>query len=120
MSLEQTLVSLKEEIQYYKKSIHDLAIKVLAKKISNYPIFIAHQTEIGFGEVILDREMYHTAWSISLSALEEFIQKKLVQKDKVDAFKEIYKDPEKYICIFLINSDQGNFVFIPYTDPINN
>ena len=44
--------------------------------------------------------------------LEEFEQRELVAKD--DDFKQVYKNPDEFCCLFIVDEQFTNFVFIPY------
>lgn len=126
MELNEILKSMEKDIRFYNDSIKEVAFEILDDKISDFPIFIAHQNIIELGEMILNKEDFDKDWSISAAILEEFIEKGLVLKEKAAEFKRVYKDPKKNICIFLVTEELANFVFIPYktkgkeTDPINN
>jgi hypothetical protein len=126
MERNDILKSLEKDIRFYSDSIKELAFEILDNKVSEYPIFVAHQNIIELGEMILNSEDFDKDWSINASILEEFIEKGLVLKDKVSEFKKVYKDPKKNICIFLVTKELANFIFIPYktkgktSDPKNN
>ena len=126
MELNEILKSMEKDIRFYNDSIKEVTLEILDNKISEFPIFIAHQNIIELGEMVLNKEDFDKEWSISASILEEFIEKGLILKDKTVEFKKVYKDPTKNICIFLVTEEYANFVFIPYktkdteADPINN
>jgi hypothetical protein len=46
--------------------------------------------------------------------LEEFVNKNIINEAMVDNFKEVYKDPEKHMCLFVIDKDAVNFMFKSY------
>lgn len=113
------LDSLREDIEFYNASIKEVALEILDNDISECPIFIAHQIEINLGQVIMDKNDYNRNWTISTTIIEELIQKKIISEDKVKGFKSIFKDPRKYICVFLISDKSENFIFIPYKKESN-
>lgn len=112
--LEKNLQSLKEDVEIYKSSIREVSEEMLSEKITKYPIFIAHKIIIPFGELIIDHAELATNWSISVSTFEEFSEKNIIEKSKEGFFKANYKNPNDFICIFMIDSGNGNFVFIPF------
>lgn len=112
--LQNDLDSLKKDIEFYKTSIKEVSEEILNEKVSEHPIFIAHKTEIPLGELILDHAELYTTWSISASTLEEFVEKSIIENSKEGFFKANYKEPKKFICVFLISGASANFVFIPY------
>ena len=114
MEINDILKSLEKDIRFYSDSIKEVAFEILDNKVSEYPIFVAHQNIIELGEMILNSEDFDKDWSINASILEEFIEKGLVLKDKVNEFKRVYKDPKINLCIFLVTEELANFIFIPY------
>ncbi len=111
---EVQLKQLRAELILMKESIKETSDDIIKENFSHFPIFIAHQDLIEFGEVILDKKDMATQWSISASTLEQFVQKGLIKKDREDFFRESYKNPKEFICIFAIYKTQAHFVFVPY------
>lgn len=116
---ELQLQQLRAELILMKESIKETSVDIIKEGYSSYPIFIAHQHAIEIGNVILDKEDMATHWSISASTLEEFLEKKLVQKEKEDFFKQNYKNAAENICLFVIYQTEARFVFIPYKTAAN-
>lgn len=108
------LKSLEKDLKYYEESIKEIAAEILANKISKFPIFIAHQHEVSLGEVILDRHELGTDWSIHVSTMEELIEVKLILEEKKEFFELNFKDPTKFMCLFVIVPEGANFAFHPY------
>ncbi len=111
---EVQLQQLRAELILMKESIKETSGDIIKGGYSKHPIFIAHREDIEIGEVILDKDDMSTHWSISASTLEEFVDKGVVQADKSDYFKENFKDPKEFICMFVIHDTEARFVFIPY------
>lgn len=111
---ESPLKSLKTDLDFYKEAIEEVASEMMSQDYSQYPIFIAHQHEVKVGEIILDREELGTSWTVQASSLEEFVQVGIIQEEKKARFIEKYKDPAKYMCLFVIVPEGANFVFYPY------
>lgn len=105
--------SLQKDLAFYREPMLEISRETRERKISEYPIFIAHQHEVSLGEVILDRLELQREWTINASVMEEFVEKGVIQKNKVEIFKKAYKNPEKYICIFIVVPEGGSFVFLP-------
>ena len=57
---------------------------------------------------------------MSASTLEEFVAKNLIAESKVDAFRTTYKDPEEFLCLFLIEDETAEFIFLPQELPGEN
>lgn len=111
---QSPLVSLEKDLTFYADSIKEVAVEIMVEGISAHPIFIAHQHEVSFGEMILNRADLNTDWSIQASTLEEFIQKGVIHPDKKEQFLKNYKKPENYMCVFVVVPEGANFIYYPY------
>jgi len=108
------LLELKRDLEFYKEAIQTVADEILNNDVSKYPVFIAHKTEVAMGRKILDAEELEAKWDISASLLEEFVAKGLILEDKLEDFKQAYKDPAQNMCVFVASENSGNFIFFPY------
>lgn len=108
------LKSLEADLKLYSDSIKEISTEILVEGLSEYPIFVAHQHEVALGELILDKNELNTSWSVQASMLEEFIEKGVIHKDKKDRFIKQYKNPNEFMCLFVIVPEGANFVFYPY------
>ncbi len=113
MSQEKKYQLLEEELQLYKKSLGRAADAIMDQEVSSYPIFVIHQHSVDIGILMVDREEITGKWSVNASTLEEFVTKQIIQTDKLEEFKSIYKDPEENICLFVLSELGARFVFIP-------
>lgn len=113
MGKSERLLLLEKELKIYKKALSEAADVIINEGVSNYPIFVAHQHEINFGLPLMEKEKIKGNWNINASSLEEFVVKKILHKDKLDAFKKNYKEPESSLCVFVLSELGANFIYIP-------
>jgi hypothetical protein len=111
---QSPLVSLEKDLAFYADSIKEIAIEIIAEGISEQPVFIAHQHEVSIGEVILNRAELNTNWTIQASTLAEFVEKGIIHPDKKAHFLKTYKNPQNYMCVFVIVPAGANFIYYPY------
>ena len=111
---ESPLVSLEADLKLFNESIREVAIEIMVEGLSRYPIFIAHQHELALGELILDRHDLHTEWSIHASTLEEFVEKGVIKAVLKERFIASYKNPNDFMCVFVVVPEGANFVYYPY------
>src|SRR6201989_2462382 len=111
---ESPLISLERDLKSFYESIREVAVEIMVEGLSNYPIFIAHQHELKLGELILDRHDLNTEWSIHASTLEEFVEKGVVKEVLKERFTQSYKNPNEYMCVFVVVPEGANFVYFPY------
>ncbi len=111
---ESPLLSLEKDLKLYKESMHEVAVEIMVEGLSKYPIFIAHQHEVKIGELILDKSELNTEWSINASTLEEFVEHGVIKKELEARFLKTYKNPDDFMCLFVVVPEGANFVYYPY------
>src|ERR1700712_1250087 len=111
---ESPLLSLKRDLKLFSESIREVAVEIMVEGLSRYPIFIAHQHEVKLGEPILDRYDLNTEWSINASTLEEFVEHNVIKKELETRFLKTYKNPNDFMCLFVVVPEGANFVYYPY------
>jgi len=104
---------LEEELQPYKNFLAKAADTVLEQEVSKYPIFIVHQQEFDAGIPLVNKEQTDGKWSVNLSTLEEFSTKNIILPEKLDEFREVYKDPTENLCLFVLSELGATFIFLP-------
>jgi len=108
------LVGIRNDVRIMGRVMRELAHHVLHEKISEFPMFIAHQGELALGRPFLSADMYKLNWDYRASVLEELVKNKIVEREKVEEFRETFGDPEERACIFVILPNESAFVFVPY------
>ena len=81
-----------------------------------YPVFPICKEHQPIGQILLRPEIHGTTWHYYASFLDEFVQRGLIVKDKIEDFESAYKDPDEFCCLFVIDPEFTNFVFIPYPE----
>ena len=110
------LQELNQNLNIYKESIREISEEIIDNQVSKYPLFIASREETNLGKQIIDKEELALEWSINASTLEEFVRRKIVLENKLDAFKKSYKDPRKFLCVFALLTENAGFIYLPYED----
>ncbi len=97
-------------------NIKEASYQIRKRGFSDFPIFIISKTEIPIGQLLYKKEELGTIWNYFVTYLDELIQRKIIEKGKVDEFKKTYKNPEDYCCLLVIDAGFVNFVFLPYPE----
>lgn len=95
-------------------TLKEASYQIRKRGFSDYPIFPASKKEISIGSLLLGKDELKTDWNYYASYLDYFLQLKLIDKNKVEAFKENYKDPDEFCCLFIVDEGFTNFVYVPY------
>ncbi len=114
MNTEAAYHQLRQELQPYFKMLGDAAETILDNEVSKYPIFVVHKfDELELGIPLIQRTEYQRVWSLQASTLEELATKGLIEMEKVDQFRRVFKDPREYLCLFVLMDTGAHFVFLP-------
>jgi hypothetical protein len=79
-----------------------------------YPVFPISKQDISLGQLLIDRKAAALTWNYYVSFLDEFVQRGIIDKEKEETFKGTYKDPDEFCCLFVVDVEFTNFVFIPF------
>ena len=113
MSTTKLFLTLEKELGSFKPILKRVSQEMRDQDLTDYPIFVAHQQEVELGVQIVDMDKTNSNWNIHASTIEEFTNKGLIQADKYENFRSIYKDPEDFFCIFVISELGAQFIFLP-------
>jgi len=116
MSQEALFKQLERELRQYKPMMGKAADSILDQEVSKYPIFIIHKGEMAMGIPLLDSAKTKGEWSINASILEEFTTKQVIQAERVENFRNIFKDPSENLCLFVLSEAGANFIFLPRSE----
>lgn len=118
--IKKQIKELNEDLALHKLMIKNIAMVIIEEEVSNYPIFVAHREEsLDLGKPLIFRSENENNWNINVSHLEEFVNKNIINEAMVENFKMVYKDAEKYMCLFVIENDMVNFMFKSYEKDSN-
>ena len=97
-------------------TLKEAAYLLRDRKISEFPIFPVSRGPISIGQLLIGRPEAQTDWNYYFSFLDEFIQRGLVTEEGLEVFKQAYKNPDEFCCLFVVDQEFTNFVFIPYPE----
>jgi len=82
----------------------------------DFPIFPISKEELPIGQLLIPSEPLNLVWNYYASFLNEFVQRELVAADKEGDFKNNYKDPDEFCCLFVVDKEFTSFVYIPFPE----
>ncbi len=95
-------------------TLKEASYLVRKKGFSDYPIFPISKEEIPIGQLLIDKKELGTTWNYYITYINEFIDRKLIDESKVEDFKKTYKDPDEFCCLFVVDEEFTNYLFVPY------
>jgi hypothetical protein len=117
MAEDKIFERLKEGLRPYRRLMAQASETIIRQDISSNPVFIAHQLhDVQIGIPLVEYKEGKTIWGVHASTLEELTAKGVIAPDKVEQFQSVFKNPERFFCIFLVDEKGGHFAFMPATD----
>ncbi len=103
---------------FVKVSDHlkETSYQVRKRGFSDFPIFVVAKSELEVGIVLLQAGELENTFDYRVSFLQEFIDRKLIGEESIELFKENYRNPDEFACLFSLISDFAGFVFIPFPE----
>lgn len=98
------------------ETLKEASYQIRKRGFSEYPIFPISKKDIPIGQLLIAKEDMATTWNYNASYLDEFVQRNLVDAKKADAFKQAFKNPDEFCCLFVVDLDFTKFTFIPYPE----
>ncbi|GAB3868046.1 hypothetical protein GCM10028824_11850 [Hymenobacter segetis] len=83
---------------------------------SQYPIFVFAKQEVPLGGLLVNADELNLEWHVFASYLELFVQQGIIDEGGIEAFKATYKDADEFCCLFVLDEEFTNFVFVPYPE----
>ena len=97
-------------------NIKEASYQIRKRGFSEFPIFPISRNPQPIGQLLYDRADLSLEWNYYATYVDEFIQRKIVKPDKLEEFKKIYKNPDEFCCLFVVDDQFTNFLFIPYPE----
>ncbi|GAB3342063.1 hypothetical protein GCM10027299_56570 [Larkinella ripae] len=98
-------------------ALREASYQIRKRGFSENPIFVASRRPVDIGQLLLGpNELAENAWNYRASLLDEFVQRRLVGEESIELFKENYKNPDEFCCLFVIEGEFAGFIFIPFPE----
>jgi len=96
--------------------LKEASYQIRKRGFSDNPVFVASRRDIPVGQLLIAADEMTNKWNYKASFLDEFIQRELIGEDSIELWKENYKNPDEYCCLFVIHGDFAGFVYIPFPE----
>jgi hypothetical protein len=97
-------------------TLKEASYQIRKRGISEHPIFPISKTELPLGKLLFNRMESGTTWNYYVTFLDEFVQRKIIAEEKVSEFTGAYKNADEFCCLFVVEPEFTNFIFIPYPE----
>ena len=96
--------------------LKEAAYLMKTRQISNFPVFVICKNVQPIGSLLHNKLEEELEWNYFFSMGEEFVQRGILSEEGLATFSDNFKDPEEFCCIFVVDPEFTNFVFIPYPE----
>lgn len=110
------LGSISQDFVVIADTLKEASYQIRKRGFSEYPIFPIAKFPIPIGQLLIGQDELAVNWNYNASFLDEFLQMEIVAEEAVEGFQESYKNPDEFCCLFVVDDDFTNFVFIPYPE----
>ena len=110
------LGSISEDFVVVAETLKEASYQIRKRDFSDFPIFVVSKIDLPIGQLLIGKTDLATHWNYNASFLDEFVQREIVAEDMVEGFKKNYKDPDEFCCLFVVDDNFTNFVYIPYPE----
>jgi len=94
--------------------LKEASYQIRKRGYSDFPLFPVSKTQLPVGSLLYEKGSFGNDWQYYASFMEEFLERGLIAR--FDEFKAVYKDPEEFCCLFVVDEEFTNFVFIPFPE----
>ncbi len=96
--------------------LREASYLIRRQKDYTYPIFPISKVPISIGAILLEKGDVNNQWNYYAAYLDALVQCGLIAKEKVDVFRNTYKDPEEFCCLLVVDQYFTKILYIPYPE----
>jgi hypothetical protein len=105
-----------EDFVKISDQLKEASYQIRKRGFSDYPIFILAYTEVELGALLIGAGELTNRYSYRASYVQEFVDRKLIGEESLEAFIENYKNADEYCCLFTLLGDFSGFIYVPYPE----
>ena len=110
------LGTISEDFAKVSDNLKEASYQIRTRGFSDFPIFPISKVDIPIGQPLIKINELDSKWNYHASFLDEFVQRSIVEKENIKEFEDAFKDPDEFCCLFVVDEEFTNFVFIPYPE----
>lgn len=111
MQQAEEFLKLKDQLKAYIGLLDKAGSIIENEGVSKYPIMVVHKQEVEIGIPMELNTDLPGKWSINASTLEEFVSKRIIEDHKIEDFRNLYRQHEHHVCIFILSELGAQFIF---------
>lgn len=96
--------------------LKEASYQIRKRGFSENPIFVLAYTDVDLGLLLIGAGELGNRYSYRASYMQEFVERKLIGEESILLFKENYKNPDEYCCLFALIGDFSGFIYVPFPE----
>jgi len=96
--------------------LKEAAYQLKTRNLSEFPVFVLCKTVQPVGSLLFEKILENLDWNYYFAMAEEFVQRGILSLEGYEAFTSTYKNPDEFCCLFVVDPEFTNFVFVPYPE----
>ena len=96
--------------------LKEAAYQLKSRNISEFPVFVMSRGPQPIGELLFERFAENLEWNYHFAMVEEFVQRNIMDAEGYQAFVQNFKNIDEFCCLFVVDPEFTNFVFVPYPE----
>jgi methionine salvage enolase-phosphatase E1 len=105
-----------EDFIHVADQLKEASYQIRKRSFSEYPVFVASKKTIEIGQLLFGEGDLGNTFTYNASFFDEFVQRELIGEDSYELWKEHYKNPDEYCCLFVVIGEFTGFIYIPYPE----
>lgn len=110
------LGTITQDFVVVSETLKEASYQIRKRGFSDYPIFPISKDTLPIGQLLIGKEELAIHWNYYTTYLDEFVQRKIIDKNKIADFQKAYKDPDEFCCLFVVDKAFTKFMFIPFPE----
>ncbi|MEM8585227.1 MAG: hypothetical protein AAGF87_13195 [Bacteroidota bacterium] len=109
-------IQLQDDVRPHLPILAQAADTVIEQEVSNYPVFLAYfaeeqEMELGLAVTQIPSSRGRV-WAVRITTLEELVARQVVLREKVDNFRQVYRNTPDSICFLIWTDGEARFGFV--------
>jgi len=96
--------------------LKEAAYQLKTRNLSEFPVFVLCKQPQPIGSLLFEKVAENLDWNYYFAMAEEFVQREILSMEGYESFTATYKNPDEFCCLFVVDPDFTNFVFVPYPE----
>jgi len=95
-------------------NLREASQQVRHRGFSDYPIFPVSSEFQPIGQLLYEKGILGNTMHFYITYEDEFLQRQLIEDQ--EGFRQAYKNPDEFCCLFIVDPEFMRFLFVPYPE----